>query len=77
MDIEDYIGYDAYEEMLVDKYEQEHAKKPSMKSFVITTVYNIPEIIKAHDESEALDIWGPSHAFNYGIIKSVEELQEN
>lgn len=75
MDKEDYIGYDAYEEMLVDKYEQEHKNK--MKSFVITTINNIPEIIKAHDESEALDIWGPSHAFNYGIVKSVEELQEN
>ena len=27
MDIEDYIGYDAYEEMLVAKYEQEQEKK--------------------------------------------------
>ena len=77
MDKEDYIGYDAYEEMLVDKYEQEHAKKPSMKSFVITTVYNIPEIIEAANQSEALEIWGKSHAFHYEIIKSVEELQEN
>lgn len=75
MDKEDYIGYDSYEEMLVNKYEQEHKNK--MKSFVITTINNIPEIIKAYDESEAFDIWGPSHAFNYGIIKSIEELKEN
>ena len=72
--VEDYIGYDAYEEMLVDKYEQEHV---NMKSFVITTVYNIPEIIEASNQSEALEIWGKSHAFHYEIIKSVEELQKN
>ena len=76
MDIEDYIGYDSYEEMKIAEYEQEHANKPSMKSFVITTVYNIPEIIKAHDKSEALNVWGESHAFHYGIIKSIEELSE-
>ncbi|MBR4315738.1 MAG: hypothetical protein IKP65_02025 [Alphaproteobacteria bacterium] len=74
MNLEDYIGYDAYEERLVDKYEQEHT---NMKSFVITTVYNIPEIIEAFNQSEALEIWGKYHAFHYGIIKTIEELKEN
>ena len=31
MDIEDYIGYDAYEEMLVARYEKEQERKKQEK----------------------------------------------